>query len=72
MGFPFSSVPLFLGYGGVVVPFLSHPGQGVGKEKELWRILEAEFPTLSVPPCYPKFGLSNSFLFAECLIYPMF
>lgn len=52
--------------------FFSNPCQRVGKEKELWRILEADFLTFFVLLCYPKCGLGNSFLFAECLIYPMF
>lgn len=69
----FPSVPLFLGYlGREMFLFFSNPCQRVGKEKELWRILEADFLTFFVLLCYPKCGLGNSFLFAECLIYPMF
>lgn len=50
--------------------FFSHIGRAVGKEKEFWRILETNFPTLLVLPCYPKFRLGNSFFFPDCLIYP--
>ena len=54
------------------VPFLFQPLSESRQRKELWRILEADFLTVFVLLCYPKCGLGNSFLFAECLIYPMF
>lgn len=41
---------LYLDCAGVGVLFFPFPGQGVGKEKEFWRILEVGFPTLIVTP----------------------
>lgn len=58
---------LFWGRCSLLAPPRPSYGQRVGKEKELWKILEAGFAALIVLLCYPTFGLGSSFFFAEHL-----
>ena len=52
--------------------FLLQPLSGSRQRKGVVENSGGRFPNHFVLPCYPKCGLGNSFLFAECLIYPMF